>query len=182
MKVFKENHVSPRNRFIRTGHVFRLGLIGGALGAFYFTSSLRTGSVHYHSRWWSWLQLPPTNTCFLLRMAIGIPMDVLFVAAHSLHRRLSRFRDLSPSTLRLSPFPEKKRIIIVPTRKIHMRGSSRFFKCIFMPRKMPAILTYGCNMATWNIDDSVKHVHNYSFASICGIRLWMSCKCIVVPS
>jgi len=28
--------------------------------------------------------------------------------------------------------------------------------------------------------DSVKHVHNYPFASIRGIRLWMSCKCIVV--
>jgi len=59
-----------------------------------FASRLQTG-VHYRSRWWSWLQLPPTNTCLFLRTAIGIPMPVLFAATHSLRRHLSRFRDLS---------------------------------------------------------------------------------------
>lgn len=88
-RVFKENHVSlksvpPYRARVSAGPNWR-----GSRGrwASRFASKLGTG-VHYHSRWWSWLQLPPKNTCLFLWTAIGIPISVLFAGLSYFSRLL----------------------------------------------------------------------------------------------
>lgn len=117
-RTFKENHVSPRNRFMRTGHVFRLGLIAGTLGASCLASRRPNGRALLQQMV---VVIAAASDEHLPSSSDGypnIPMSVSFAVMHSLCHRLFRFRDLSPSILRYRPLLGKKKIIIL-TRKIN---------------------------------------------------------------